>query len=230
VLRVRAAAVPPAAALLPRLTADERARVAGAAPHARDGAASALLLARLVVAGACGTVPAAVRLRRRCPRCGSTEHGVPVAARADGGPVPRLSMSRTTGLVVVAVADAPVGVDVERPPGALPVPRDVLAAGEPPAAGDHGLLRTWVRKEAVLKAAGTGLAVDPRTLCVSDAAGRPAVAHPRGPLDPPAGTAWWVADVALPADAGGPPAVVAVATAVPPGRGGPVPDVDLVEL
>lgn len=214
-LLVRSAAVRPAAALASALTADEQARVARAAPADRDAVAAALLLARRAVAQACGVEPGAVRLRRRCGRCGSTEHGVPRAERADGGPVPRVSISRTADLVVVALADVPVGVDVERAgtgdaadAGLAAV---ALADGERPAAGRHGVLRTWVRKEAVLKAAGTGLGVDPQTLRVSDAAGRPLVAA-TGPAAPPDGARWWLTDLDL-----GPGHVAALATALPPG-------------
>jgi 4'-phosphopantetheinyl transferase len=172
-------------------------RLDRAAPADGDAVASALLLARQAVAEACGVRADAVRLRRRCPRCGSTAHGAPWAERADDGPVPRLSMSRTADLVVVALAEVPVGVDVERGGGADDALAGVaLAAGEPPAAGPGGVLRTWVRKEAVLKAAGTGLGVDPRALRVSDASGRPLVTT-TGPAAPPDGTRWWLTDLDL---------------------------------
>src|SRR5262245_15209874 len=47
-------------------------------------------------------------LTRICSWCGSTEHGRPRVA------VGHVSLSYTPGLVLVALADAPVGVDVER--------------------------------------------------------------------------------------------------------------------
>lgn len=221
-IRVRRAAVVPADALVPRLAPRERERVDRAAPADRDAVASVLLLVRLAVAERCGVDPDEVRVRRRCPRCGSAAHGVPVAERADGGPVPHLSLSRARRFVVVALSDAgPVGVDIEQ---AHPDPgpartgdglaRVVLAPGEPPAAGPHGLLRTWARTEAVLKAAGTGLAVDPRALRVSDAAGRPEVrvVDPAAarPLALPPGTRWWLTDL----DAG-PDHVAALAALLP---------------
>lgn len=200
-IRVRRAAVAPADALVGRLTVDERDRLDRAAPRDRDPVASSLLLARLAVAEACGVDPGAVRVRRRCPRCGSAAHGVPVADRADGGPAPRLSLTRSPGLVAVALSDdAPVGIDVERVrAGTDDLARVVLAPGEPPAAGPHRLLLTWARTEAVLKAAGTGLAVDPRALRVSDAHGRPAVGVVDGAagrdLAAPAGVRWWLTDL-----------------------------------
>jgi len=88
---------------------------------------------------------------------------------------------------------------------ARPVP-DQWAPGEPPAAGDHGALRSWTRKEAVLKAAGTGLSVDPRTVPVSDHRGAPAAAG------------YWLADLDLDLDFDPAPGfVAAVALALPPG-------------
>lgn len=212
-IRVRRADVVPADAVVPRLTRGERARVDRAAPADRDAVATSLLLARLAVAEACEVDPGTVRVRRRCPRCGSAAHGVPLADRADGGPVPRLSLSRGGDLVVVALSDAgAVGVDVEpvHPVGEEPRARHdglagvVLAPGEPPADGAHGLLRTWARTEAVLKAAGTGLAVDPRALRVSDAAGRPQVQvvdpAAAAALTPAPGTRWWLTDLDVGAD------------------------------
>ncbi|MBW0253919.1 4'-phosphopantetheinyl transferase superfamily protein [Cellulomonas sp. PS-H5] len=219
-IRVRRAAVVPADVLVPLLAPHERARLDRAAPADRAAVASVLLLARRAVAEACGVEPDAVRVRRRCPRCGSAAHGVPVADRTDGGQVPHVSLSRGGDLVVVALSDdGPVGVDVEpvrrtegdprdgagvRARGGDDLARVVLAPGEPPAAGPHGLLRTWARTEAVLKAAGTGLAVDPRALRVSDAAGRPEVRV----VDPAAGAAlarapgtrWWLTDIDAGAD------------------------------
>ncbi len=217
--RLRDAALPPAA-LLPT----ERARVDRAAPADRSAVATSLLLARTAAAAACGLPVEDVRVDRRCPRCGATTHGVPRVRRRDDGPVPFLSLSRCADLVLVAMSTiGPLGVDLERAdadPGAATA-RVALAPGEPPADG-HDPLRTWVRKEAVLKAAGTGLAVDPRTLRVSDAAGGPVVggAAPR----PPDGTRWWLVDLDL-----GPTHrrthLGALAAAVPPG---PVPAVELV--
>jgi 4'-phosphopantetheinyl transferase len=219
-IRVRRAAVVPAAALVPLLDPGERARLDRAAPADRDAVASALLLARLAVAEACAVAPDAVRVRRRCARCGSAAHGVPVADRADSGPVPHLSLSRGGDLVVVALSGAgPVGVDVEPVRRAGAVPR--APAGDAPRARSHGLLRTWARTEAVLKAAGTGLSVDPRALRVSDAAGRPAVRvvdpAPAPALEPAPGTCWWLRDLDVGADH-----VAALAALLPPDAAPPL--------
>jgi 4'-phosphopantetheinyl transferase len=197
VLRVGHAVV--RADLAARLTGDERLRVDRTAPAHRDAVASALLLARWCVADACGVPADAVRIRRRCPRCGSTGHGVPSAVRADGGPVPHLSMTRSPDVVAVALSDAgPVGVDVERRDAdpARSVAAVVLAPDEVAAAGPDGLLRTWVRKEALLKAAGTGLTADPRELVLTGTP-RPSVRTTSAALAPPAGARWWLTDLDL---------------------------------
>lgn len=105
---------------------------------------------------------------RLCPRCGSTGHGRPRAA--DGVP---LSLARADGVVLLARADAPVGVDVEAVTGP----------------DDDAALRAWTRAEAVLKAHGTGLARDPGTLGTDEQEGVRTAAVPL-----PAG---WVATVAV---------------------------------
>lgn len=76
---------------------------------------------------------------------------------------------------LLALADRPVGVDLERLPGP-PDARDVATALLPPPerawvlAGDadlpERLLAVWVRKEAVVKATGEGLARDLTTFVV----------------------------------------------------------------
>jgi 4'-phosphopantetheinyl transferase len=64
---------------------------------------------------------------------------------------PHLSLSRSGSLAVVAICDlAPVGVDVERAD----------------AAGPESTV-TWVRTEALLKATGHGLRLDPGTVELS---------------------------------------------------------------
>ncbi|USO00151.1 MAG: 4'-phosphopantetheinyl transferase superfamily protein [Phycisphaeraceae bacterium] len=82
-----------------------------------------------------------------------------------------ISFSRTLGARACAVRrHGPVGVDVERV-RALPELREMIPlalhaeeiarlGADPDDAG--GFLESWTRKEAVLKAAGVGLRVDPR--------------------------------------------------------------------
>lgn len=86
------------------------------------------------------------------------------------------SLSHSGELVAVALClDAPVGVDVERvpePSAELPLP--VLSPAEraaydlvPEPARAAAFTTYWVRKEAVLKATGEGLRVDPARLTVA---------------------------------------------------------------
>ena len=92
-----------------------------------------------------------------CPRCGSTEHGRPFA---DG--VVSLSLSHAGDLTLAATADRLVGIDHE-PVGKV-LRRNVVA--HPSETADA--LRLWVRKEAVLKATGLGLQVDPTSFWIND--------------------------------------------------------------
>lgn len=125
--------------------------------------------ARLVLGAATGVAPADVVWgRHACPGCGE-RHGRP---RAEGAPV-EFSLSHTPGQVLIAVADGPVGVDVERHPddpvalSGLLHPRET----EEITAAAHGTLdggratvrftRAWSRTEAYLKGIGIGLGRDP---------------------------------------------------------------------
>lgn len=96
----------------------------------------------------------------------TTSTGKPVL---DGGARPELSVTHTDGLLLVAWHPVlPVGIDAERADRALhpalfdrvtaPSERVALAA-LPASLRSTGLLRLWVRKEAVVKADGRGLAL-----------------------------------------------------------------------
>lgn len=107
---------------------------------------------------------------RLCPVCGSDRHGRPFVRGWSGSDAPAISISRTKreadGVTVVALSSGGrVGVDVERLDGFpdASVSDVLLHASEGPMAPGE-LATTWVRKEALLKAAGVGLAVDPRTI------------------------------------------------------------------
>jgi 4'-phosphopantetheinyl transferase len=90
-----------------------------------------------------------------------------------------LSVAHGGAWVVVAItALAPVGVDVEAITRELdvdglaaqvlaPAERDVLRALEDADARRRALLTWWTRKEAVLKATGDGLRIDPRDVVLS---------------------------------------------------------------
>lgn len=109
------------------------------------------LVARIATASTGGTVI----VGRRCERCGATDHGRPVVT---GAPI-QASVSYTADVVVVAVADADrvlaLGIDAER---GAPTRQDGLRGLIP---GQRTSLRHWTRVEAVLKADGRGLSVDP---------------------------------------------------------------------
>jgi 4'-phosphopantetheinyl transferase len=100
----------------------------------------------------------AVAVDRTCSRCGA-QHGRPHLARAGL----EVSVAHSGDVAAVATADrVVVGVDVEeiRPidyPGLLD---DVCSAAERENVKDlTTFLRTWTRKESLLKATGDGLAV-----------------------------------------------------------------------
>jgi 4'-phosphopantetheinyl transferase len=120
-----------------------------AGPLDRD-AGRALL--RELAAAELGVAPADAPLVQRCPDCGGP-HGRPVIA----GSELRVSLSRCPlGTVSVAAWGRAIGVDVE--PRELPAERvDAIRA----VAGGDGVAH-WTAVEAVLKADGRGLRVDPR--------------------------------------------------------------------
>jgi 4'-phosphopantetheinyl transferase len=183
------------AALAPRvLTPAELARAARLRqPGDREAYLAAHVALRQLLGRYLGLPPRELAIDREpCPGCGGP-HGRP---RVPGSPV-QFSLSRTEGLAVLAFAPGPVGVDVE------PVPRSparvarvasrlhdreqaellALPAGRRPAA----FARVWVRKEAYLKALGTGLGRSPARDYLGT---RPEPAAPPG---------WRVADVTVPA-------------------------------
>ena len=122
------------------------------ADQARYLAAHALV--RLVLADAVGTSAAALTFDRTC-RCGA-QHGKPVLP---GGP--GFSLTHAGDLVGVAVRPGgDVGLDVEqvRELGDLPAMAAHVCSPRETAADAAAFFTLWTRKEALLKAVGTGLA------------------------------------------------------------------------
>ena len=110
-------------------------------------------LHRVVLADALSLPPGELPLYR-------TPAGQPRLALADLC----TSLSHADGIVAIALASGPVGVDVElratrslRPIADLVcTPAELCGTGRAPI-DEAGLLELWVRKEAALKAAGLGL-------------------------------------------------------------------------
>jgi 4'-phosphopantetheinyl transferase len=199
------------------LDALERRRLGSLVEPARARAYAVLhLLARDVLAQVVGCRPEDLAFDRTCARCGE-QHGPP---RLVDHPGLHVSLSRSRDLVAVAVStDAPVGIDVDEVAGTRFDGFDAVALHPVERTADlddRARAVSWVRKEAALKALGTGFAVDPATV-TAPAPGRPGAVLPNRPpvsvADVPTGEPTHVAAVALAAAYG----VVAVTLHEAPG-------------
>jgi 4'-phosphopantetheinyl transferase len=152
-------------------------------------------LAKAVIAACTGRRPADVSFDRTCRHCGQP-HGKPAVI---GGDL-EFSVAHSGDLVAVAVAAAPVGVDVEQLEGrarelgggdpqalarlVFAEPEMAALAAVAPSDRDRAFLVGWTRKEAVTKARGDGLRVPFGNVVVAvDAAAPRVVAWPY-PEDP----------------------------------------------
>jgi 4'-phosphopantetheinyl transferase len=201
----------------------ERERWAGYRRDAdRDRFIVGCALAKTVIGACTDRAPADISFDRTCRDCGRP-HGKPVlrpgtpasgtpasGTPASGDPASgdpglsagalEFSVAHSGDLVAVAVATAPVGVDVEqltdRPhelgggdPASLArlvlaeAERQQLAAVDPPARA-RAFLVAWSRKEAVTKAKGDGLRVPFSEVVVAAAAGAPRLTAWPYPEDP----------------------------------------------
>jgi 4'-phosphopantetheinyl transferase len=133
-------------------------------------------LARIVIARYLQRKPHTIHFDRRCPDCGG-HHGKPRVRDSHGV---ELSISHSGRHVGLAVASAPVGLDVEDARSLGPTPEasamhllspDERIAFDRLGAADRrgSLLTYWTRKEAILKATGQGLRIEPASLTVSAA-------------------------------------------------------------
>jgi 4'-phosphopantetheinyl transferase len=151
------------------LDARESARAAAFVfPADRHRYQVAHVMLRRVLAGHLGTDPGRLSFTRlRCPTCGGPS-GKPVLARGDdeAGPGLSFSLAHSGEAVAIAVARTPVGIDVEREATgcvcslvtAMHADDAALTAGLPEPERHAAVIRWWVRAEAVLKCAGTGIA------------------------------------------------------------------------
>lgn len=130
-------------------------------------------LARLAVAQVAGVEPESIEFTATCRHCGGP-HGRLEVDTLDGRM--RLSITHSGARVGVALTwDVACGLDIEQvalrgesaPSNALsPFEREVLAS-LPAAERTGAFIRTWTRKEAVLKATGDGLLLSPADLTMS---------------------------------------------------------------
>ncbi len=111
-------------------------------------------------------------------------HGKPTidGGPFDGGPFdggPHFNVSHAGDWVALAVCpDRPIGIDIERPrPVSRALPGRFFSSAEASrmadltaAAWEDAFFTIWTRKEAVLKALGTGLSHDPRSFTTLDSA------------------------------------------------------------
>lgn len=123
-------------------------------------------MVRRILAELLGVTPGEIVFGRlACPDCGDLGHGPPTVIRPQT-PL-RISLSRTAGCGVLAVAGYPIGVDVE---GArsldvdllgsvvlTPRERALLLGRGDPRTSLKTFYRCWTRKEAILKAVGIGI-------------------------------------------------------------------------
>ena len=133
------------------LSDGERRRLRGSNARGAEALLMGRLLARSLAGDILGLDPAEVPLSAECPDCGE-EHGRPVVE----GTRLHVSLSHGGGMTVAAASwGAAVGIDVERLDDS-PQRLDAIET----LTGQRSL-RHWTRVEAVLKADGRGLRVDP---------------------------------------------------------------------
>ena len=148
------------------LTAFEFARYRSLRPDAARAFLAGRRLLRDLVAALARVAPAEVAIEARCPFCGGP-HGRPTVVAPTAALGLQLGLAHTDSVVVaVAAWNHAVGVDVERS-DAVPAPeRDRAIATVAGASGDDPLAH-WTRVEAVLKADGRGLRVDPKEVRIT---------------------------------------------------------------
>ncbi len=126
-------------------------------------------LVKVAVAQTLNVEPKALVLEHRCQLCGARSHGKP---RPKGAGHISFSVSHAGDQVVVAVSEGiHLGIDLEVSRNIDHLQDEILSSTEQRVLG-FGLLRCWVRKEAVLKATGEGLMRSMRSLAIEQDEGR----------------------------------------------------------
>ena len=152
------------------LSEEERKRI-GRFRRSADAAsfAAGRALVRLALAERVGAAPGELVFDTWC-ELHASPHGKPRLVEPEAEL--DFSLSRAGPRLLLAVSAAPVGVDVERRDRNVEagVARIAFADDERAEledAGPDAFLACWTRKEAVLKALGHGLAVDPKSVSVT---------------------------------------------------------------
>jgi len=166
------------------LDRSELGRLDGLASHRRRaGFVAGRALLKTLLAELTGEPAASISLGLRCSVCGG-EHGKPYVAGPDGEARMPISISHANGIVLVAAGGpGPLGVDVTEIAATDfdGFDRVALTAAETaslPTDGSPRLIARaiyWSRKEAALKAVGTGLATDISRVEVTQPRQAPAV-------------------------------------------------------
>lgn len=180
----------------------ERTRLSTMPPDRQRAFTTARALLRRVVGARLGLPPSEVSLAARCDRCAGPHGPVTVV-----GHDLEVSVSRPGPLVAVAVGSGGrLGVDVEEVDrvARAPLGRVLPVAG----ASDDDVARSWVRREAALKAVGAGLRLDPGTVRIDQGSAR--VPTAQGDVEV------WLVEVVLPSAAPR-PMVAALAGLTPAG-------------
>ncbi|ROR66837.1 4'-phosphopantetheinyl transferase family protein [Agrococcus jenensis] len=132
----------------------------------RGGADAGRALARTLVAELAGVDAASVSIVQRCPDCGGP-HGRPVVMAPPEARGVAVSLAHAGARHVAAARrGGRIGVDAElreAAPGRVEALRGLLRRDDELPCDDD-LLRRWTRIEAVLKADGRGLRVEPATV------------------------------------------------------------------
>ncbi len=173
-------------------------------PALRDAFLAGRIALRLHISALTGDSPASLEADYFCPPCSSGSgqgHGIPRYRLPSRPALLRVSLSRSGSWCVIAAAldyrIAGIGVDIEDWSAADfdGFPSLVMTANErgqmeevPPALKTRFQTRLWVRKEAVLKALGTGLAKAPSLVDVSGPT-------PSGLAGPPGQALWSLEDI-----------------------------------